>query len=187
MTHRKEQNNQRSSLQASPDLQTSPGLQPPAENHHHGSEQFEPRKRMRPSFDSGRPVSEIHGMMPSPAVVEIQPSQYGPTASFSPMQDGHDNSYSLTALSMAAEYQALQGNIPIETALHHSMPTPATLGSTTVAATTDTSGAVIRTNSPLHNHGPTFEESLESLTSFFENEPLNSYHFASLISAEQPM
>jgi hypothetical protein len=130
---------------------------------------------MRASFDTGRPVPDIPGMMSSPAIMELSSSQYAPATSFSPMTVAHDSSYSLTALSMAAEYQALQGNMTNEGAVHHKMPTPPTLQTATMDVSFDGS------------HAPGLEESLDSLTSFLDNEPLNSYHFATLMSAEQPM
>jgi hypothetical protein len=142
---------------------------------------------MRASFDTGRPVPDIPGMMSSPAIMELSSSQYAPATSFSPMTVAHDSSYSLTALSMAAEYQALQGNMTNEGAVHHKMPTPPTLQTATMDVSFDGSHADMPPNSLLHGHGPGLEESLDSLTSFLDNEPLNSYHFATLMSAEQPM
>jgi hypothetical protein len=142
---------------------------------------------MRSSFDVGRPVPEIPGMMSSPAISEMQSSQYASTISFNPMSSAHSNSYSLTALSMAAEYQALQGSMINGNETHHSVPTSSTLPSTTIPVTLVESQTVLPANSALHARGPTLEESLDSLASFLDNEPLNSYHFATLMSAEQPM
>lgn len=142
---------------------------------------------MRASFDAGRPVPEISGMMSSPAILEMPNSQYAPATSFSPMSVVHNNSYSLTALSMAAEYQALQRNMTNASAVHLNMPTPSNLPTATMDANFDETQAVVSPNSLLHDHGPSLEESLDSLTSFLDNEPLNSYHFATLMSAEQPM
>jgi hypothetical protein len=149
-----------------------------------------PRKRMRASFDAGRPVPEIPGMMSSPAIVEMQPGHYTPATAFSPMGGAHSNSYSLTALSMAAEYQALQGNLPNGNPpngnlVHHSLSTPSTLPSAAVGGAFDESQNVILANPIMQ--GPTLEESLDSLASFLDNEPLTSYHFATMMSAEQPM
>jgi hypothetical protein len=126
-------------------------------------------------------------MMSSPAILEMQPSQYAPATSFSPMTVAHDNSYSLTALSMAAEYQALQGNMANGTAMHHNLPTSSAMPAATIEVTFDQAHAAVPAIPLLNGHGPSLEESLDSLTSFLDNEPLNSYHFATLMSAEQPM
>jgi hypothetical protein len=146
-----------------------------------------PRKRTRASFDAGRPVPEIPGMMSSPAVIEMQPGHYTPATAFSPMGGAHSNSYSLTALSMAAEYQALQGNVTNGNPVSHSLSTPSTLPSAAVGVAFDESQNVMSANSIMHMQGPTLEQSLDSLASFLDNEPLTSYHFATLMSAEQPM
>jgi hypothetical protein len=145
------------------------------------------RKRMRASCDASRPVPEIPGMMSSPAVFEMQPSQYTPAPSFSPMSSVHNNSYSLTALSMAAEYQALQGNMANGFNVHHNASTPKVVPVGTIDATMDGPQAVEAASSLLPVHASTLEESLDSLASFLDNEPLNSYHFATLMSTEQPM
>jgi hypothetical protein len=154
---------------------------------HRVPDQEPTRKRMRASFDASRPVPEIPGMMSSPAVPEIQSSHYAPAAPFSPMSGTHSNSYSLTALSMAAEYQALQGNIPRDNIVQHGLPHQPTLPSATVDVTFGESQNVMSSSSMMHMQGPTLEESLNSLTSFLDNEPLTSYHFSTLMSAEQPM
>jgi hypothetical protein len=174
LTHRKDRENQKNLAQPSTET-----------NHVSGEEPA--RKRMRSSFDAGRPVPDIPGMMSSPAIMEMQSSQYAPATSFSPMTVAHDNGYSLTALSMAAEYQALQGNMANGGAVHHNMPAPSTLQTATMDVTFDESNASMPADTLLHGHGPSLEESLDSLTSFLDNEPLNSYHFATLMSAEQPM
>jgi hypothetical protein len=161
-------------------------VQPSTESNH--VPESEPtRKRQRASFDAGRPVPEIPGMMSSPAVLELQSSQYAPAASFSPMSGPHNNSYSLTALSMAAEYQALQGNLPRDNSIQHRLPNQPTLPSATVDVTFGESQNAMSSSSMMHMQGPTLEESLNSLTSFLDNEPLTSYHFSTLMSAEQPM
>ena len=117
--------------------------------------------------------------------LEVQ-SSYAPGTPFNPMNGAH-NSYSLTALSMAAEYQALKGNMANGHEVHHSVPTPSTLPTVMPDATLDESQTVMPNNSFLHDNGPTLEESLDNLASFLDNEPLSSYHFATLMSAEQPM
>lgn len=142
---------------------------------------------MRTSFDAGRPVPEIPGMMSSPAILEMQTSQYAPATSFSPMTMAHDNSYSLTALSMAAEYQALQGNMANGNGMHPNLPAPSALPADPMNVTFDQPHVAMPVNPLLNGRGPSLEESLDSLTSFLDNEPLNSYHFATLMSAEQPM
>jgi hypothetical protein len=124
-------------------------------------------------------------MMSSPAVLEMQPGHYTPATAFSPMGGAHSNSYSLTALSMAAEYQALQGNLPNGNALNHRLSTPS--ASAAVGTGFDEAQNGMSANPNMHVQGPTLEESLDNLASFLDNEPLTSYHFATLMSAEQPM
>ncbi|RMZ73863.1 C2H2 type zinc finger containing [Pyrenophora seminiperda CCB06] len=145
-------------------------------------------KRMRPSFDagSGRPVPEIPSMMPSPAILDMQSSQHQPEMSHASMTFGQNSGYSLTALSMAAEYQALQGSMENGTA-HGTMPTPVPSHSATMDSTAHNSQTTISTEQSAQIYRPTFGESLDSLTSFLDSEPLNSYHFASLVCTEQPM
>jgi hypothetical protein len=104
LTHRKDRENQKDRVQSSTEPSHVPAQEPP-------------RKRMRASFDTGRPVPEIPGMMSSPAVTEMQPGHYTPATAFTPMGGANSNSYSLTALSMAAEYQALQ-NLPNDSAIN---------------------------------------------------------------------
>jgi hypothetical protein len=142
---------------------------------------------MRANCDASRPVPEIPGMMPSPAVFEMPPSQYTPAASFSPMSSGHNDSYSLTALSMAAEYQALQGNMANGVSVHHSANTSSALPVGTINSVMEEPQTVASARSLLPVHGSNLEESLDNLASFLDNEPLNSYHFATMMSAEQPM
>jgi hypothetical protein len=173
LTHRKDRENQKDHAQSSMEPSHVPAQEPP-------------RKRMRASFDAGRLVPEIPGMMSSPAVIEMQPGHYTPATAFSPMAGVNNNSYSLTALSMAAEYQALQ-NLPNGNAINHSLPVPSTLSSTTIGVAFDESQNAMSANSIMQMQGPTLEESLDSLASFLDNEPLTSYHFATLMSAEQPM
>lgn len=145
------------------------------------AEEEPPRKRIRASFDAGRPVPEIPGMTPS---LERQ-SSYAPATPFNPMSGAQSNSYSLTALSMAAEYQSLHGSMSNGNELNHNVPTPSTLPTIAIDTTLDDSNAMMPNASLLQ--GPTLEESLDSLASFLDNEPLNSYHFATFMSAEQPM
>lgn len=97
---------------------------------------------------------------------------------------GAHNGYSLTALSMAAEYQSLHGSMnnggPV-----HLTPTPSTVPTVTVNVPLDENNGLMPNSS--FEHGPTLEESLDSLASFLDNESLNSYHFSTFMSAEQPM
>jgi hypothetical protein len=145
------------------------------------------RKRLRASYDASRLVPEIPGMMSSPAVFETILPQDTPEASFASTSGMYSNSYSLTALSMAAEYQSLQGNMASEDRVHHNVSTPCALPTVTMDATMDNPESVMPLNSLLHVHGPTLQESADSLALFLDSEPLNSYHFATLMSAEQPM
>lgn len=174
LTHRKDRENQKD--RAQPSTEPSNAL-----------EEEPSRKRMRASFDTGRPVPEIPGMISSPAVSEIQPIRHTPATSFSPMAVAHDSSYSLTALSMAAEYQSLQGNMADGDSLDQSLTTQSALPSATMNVTFEPAHTVMPSHTDFNGHGPSLEESLDSLTYFLDNEPLNSYHFATLMSAEQPM
>jgi hypothetical protein len=174
LTHRKDRENQKERVQAS----SEPLMVP---------EQEPSRKRMRASFDAGRPVPEIPGMMSSPAVTEAQSAHYAPATSYSPMSGTHNNGYSLTALSMAAEYQALQGNMSNSNNVHHPIPRQQTLPPTAIDVTFDDNQNAMSANAMIHLQGPTLEESLDSLASFLDHEPLTSYHFSTLMSAEQPM
>jgi hypothetical protein len=126
-------------------------------------------------------------MMSSPAVTEVQSAHYAPAASYSPIDSSHNNGYSLTALSMAAEYQALQGNMSNGNNAHHPIPRQQTVQPTAIDVTFDDAQNAMSANSMIHFQGPTLEESLDSLTSFLDHEPLTSYHFSTLMSAEQPM
>lgn len=173
LTHRKEQNKQ----------------QPPVESNH-ATEDDPPRKRMRASFDSVRPVPEIRSMMaPSPAILESDSSQYAPATPFNPLPTPENHSYSLTALSMAAEYQALHRDMAShnDLATHHDVTRSVTISSAPVSAALDDSQVVMTTDQIFNIPNATFDESLDNLASFLDNEPLSTYHFASMISAEQPM
>ncbi|KAH8712122.1 hypothetical protein GQ44DRAFT_752322 [Phaeosphaeriaceae sp. PMI808] len=174
LTHRKDRNITKDSVQPSAEPDYVP-------------DEGQSRKRVRASFDASRPVPEIPGMMHSPALPDMHSSQYAPSISFSPASTAHSNSYTLTALSIAAEYQALQGNMANKSTMHHSVPALPSLPPTTSNITMQESHAVLHTNSLQHAHGMTLEASLDSLTSFLDDEPLSSYHFATLMSAEQPM
>jgi hypothetical protein len=172
LTHRKEQNNQQNHQQFPVGTTLTP-----AETRSH--------KRMRPSFNAGRPVPQISSMMSSPAIVDMQ-SQHQPEMSHASMTFGQTSGYSLTALSMAAEYQALHGDM-VNGANHEAMPTPMPSHSGVVAATVEEPHTAVPTYSSAQIYESTFGESLDSLTSFLDSEPLNSYHFASMINTEQPM
>jgi hypothetical protein len=124
-------------------------------------------------------------MMSSPAIVDMQ-SHHQPEMSHASMTFGHNNGYSLTALSMAAEYQALHGNMS-NGAHHDAIPTPMPSHSGGIAATVEEYHPAMLTDPSTQVYESTFGESLDSLTSFLDSEPLNSYHFASLINTEQPM
>ncbi|KAL5118803.1 hypothetical protein ACEQ8H_003306 [Pleosporales sp. CAS-2024a] len=174
LTHRKDREAQKDRSQPSTEPEKVPVEEPC-------------RKRMRATVDAGRPVPEIPGIMPSPAILEMQPAQYAPATSFSPMTMAHDNGYSLMALSMAAEYQALHGNMVDHSTTHHNLPTPSTVPTAAIGVTFDQAHTIMPPNSMLNGHGPSIEESLDSLTSFLDSDPLNSYHFATLMSTEQPM
>ncbi|KNG51655.1 c2h2 type zinc finger domain-containing protein [Stemphylium lycopersici] len=172
LTHRKGQNGRQTRLQTPVE-----SVHTPVEHRSH--------KRMRSSFDSGRPVPEIPSMMSSPALVDTQSSQCQPTMSHASMTFGQHSGYSLTALSMAAEYQALQGSMENGTA--HTISTPMPSQPETIAATIEHPHAAVPTEPSTQIYESIFGESLDSLTAFLDSEPLDSYHFSSLINTEQPM
>lgn len=124
-------------------------------------------------------------MMSSPAVMEVQSTQHPPSTPHATMTFGHHSGYSLTALSMAAEYQSLHGSMGNGTA--HTMATPMSTQPEAVATTVETHHPVISTEPSTHIYASTFPGSLDNLTMFLDSEPLDSYHFSSLINAEQPM
>lgn len=174
-------------LQHRKDRENQKDRGPVTQEPNHVPQQEPPRKRSRTSFDASRPVPEIPGMMSSPAIIEMNSSHYGPATAFTPMGSAQNNSYSLTALSMAAEYQALQGNIPNGNSQDHHVQAPPTMPSAPVDVSFDEVQHIIPPNPMMHMQGPTLEESLDSLVSFMDHEPLTSYHFSHLMSAEQPM
>ncbi|ENI06391.1 hypothetical protein COCC4DRAFT_135718, partial [Bipolaris maydis ATCC 48331] len=159
-------------------------VQSPAESVYTPAE-TRPNKRLRSSFDAGRPVPEIPSMMPSPAVMDVQSSMQQPSRSHASMTFGLHSGYSLTALSMAAEYQALHGNMVDRAA--HAMPTPLPSQPETIATTVETQHTTVPTEHANSFYGSAISNSLDSLAVFLDSEPLDSYHFSSLINTEQPI
>ncbi|KAH9878086.1 hypothetical protein J1614_003303 [Plenodomus biglobosus] len=175
LTHRKAQDNQQ-------DAQTviaNQGMSDDAETR--------PQKRMRASIDAGRPVPEIRSMMSPSTGTEEQSVHQQPTVSLASMTFGHNSEFSLTALSMAAEYQALHGNMADTVSSRAQLPTPMPSQPGTVAVTLEDFTTSLSAGTPFQFQGPSFSESLDSLTYFLDSEPFNSYHFTSLINTEQPM
>jgi hypothetical protein len=115
----------------------------------------------------------------------------GMSSPANPILDGPSNSnqndeYSLAALSMAAEYSALHGDFTAATPfLTQSMPQGPSVALRNDQLTTP----VDSLQGPYTNQsqGLGFEDSLDSLAAFLDNDLLSSYHFSSLISTEQPM
>lgn len=173
LTHRKENNNQASAQQRA------------AKAAQHDTEMRSP-KRVRSSVDAGRPVPEIRSMMASPAVLDLQSAHHQSSIPLGSLTFGHSNEYSLTALSMAAEYQAMQGALPESSVQQEQLPTPLPSQPGTIARTIEEPHNMLPPDPDLQMHG-TIGDTLDSLTSFLNSEPLNSYHFASLINTEQPM
>ncbi|KAI8931021.1 hypothetical protein NX059_012032 [Plenodomus lindquistii] len=174
LTHRKTQENQQD---AQPTFSTE-AMSEDAENR--------PQKRVRASMDAGRPVPEIRSMMSQSPAIEAQ-SVHQPTTSLASITFGHNSEFSLTALSMAAEYQALHGNMADTVSSHAHLPTPIPSQPGTVAVTMEEFTSSIPADNHFQSQGPSFSESLDSLTYFLDSEPFNSYHFASLMNTEQPM
>ncbi|KAF2634323.1 hypothetical protein P280DRAFT_278666 [Massarina eburnea CBS 473.64] len=170
--------------------------QPPADSY--VPSDGRPQKRMRHSFDSGRPVPEIPSMMTPSATLPMdmhpphhphhsqhsQHSHHPHPPSVGPISMGQHDEYSLAALSMAAEYQAMQGMGNGATP-HHEMSDPLPLTNENITRTVEQ--PVMHPPTAAHLQGPSVGESLDSLTAFLDHEPLSSYHFASLINTEQPM
>ncbi|PVI04950.1 hypothetical protein DM02DRAFT_134429 [Periconia macrospinosa] len=144
-----------------------------------------PMKRMR--YDHERPVSDISTIM-SPATViamdtplhQHQPGTMGSMSSVPATEE-----FSLAALSMAAEYQAMQGTMNNGRPPLHQVPNHVPLQDNTIARTVE--HPAMQPPPAQQVQAPSVEESLDSLTAFLDHEPLNSYHFASLINTEQPM
>ncbi|KAG9185104.1 hypothetical protein G6011_07648 [Alternaria panax] len=173
LTHRKEQ--------------TSQQIRPhtPAESTY-SSVETRPHKRTRSSFDAGRPVPEVPSTISSPAVLDMQSSQHEPAMSHASTTFGQNSGCSLTALSMAAEYQALYGNMA-DRSSYNAMQTSIPSHTGTVAASVEVAPSIMFAEPSGQSYESMFGESLDSLTSFLDSEPLNSYHFASWINTEQPM
>ncbi|KAI1978311.1 hypothetical protein LOZ51_005031 [Ophidiomyces ophidiicola] len=91
-------------------------------------------------------------------------------------------SIELATLSMAAEHVALQ--MPYDTPSNHatSHAHHVSLGQNDSMTTTGTPS-----HSRAHIHNLEFDNSFSGLASFLDNSTLSSYHFSSLVSAEQPM
>lgn len=182
MTHRKAQIKPAQS--EAPILPQSP--QPcPVEGNASPTQEPHPAKRMRSSLDHGRPVPEIRSMM-SPPAVGVQSAHTPSAASLATLTFSHNNEFSLTALSMAAEYQALRGNMASTSQAHLQPPTPMPSQPGTNASFQVLQPS-LSNDSQVDFQGPSFSESLDHLTSFLDSEPMSTYNFASLMSTEQPM
>ncbi|KAL1610116.1 hypothetical protein SLS60_001781 [Paraconiothyrium brasiliense] len=149
-----------------------------------------PPKRIRTSFDAGRPVPEIPSMMSTPAAahMDMQPPLHPHPAHVGPTQYNQNDEFSLAALSMAAEYQSLQGTQG--TMANGDSRHPSTLPlqhtvSQTIEQPVIPSSTVQMNGSQIN--GPGLGESLDSLAAFWDTEPLASYRFSSIINTEQPM
>ncbi|KAJ4298909.1 hypothetical protein N0V90_004152 [Kalmusia sp. IMI 367209] len=146
-----------------------------------------PQKRMRASFDAGRPVPEIPSMMSTPAAtvkMDMHPPLHPQPALAGPVHFSQNDEFSLAALSMAAEYQSMQGTMPNGDSRHHQAEAPLPLQDPSISQTIEQPAlhaTAIQTN------GLSLGESLDSLAAFLDNEPLTSYRFSSIINTEQPM
>lgn len=100
------------------------------------------------------------------------------------MSVAQNDEFSLAALSMAAEYQSLQGTMGNGITPHHEHPPPMSIHDEHISRTIE---QPLVPSAPMQVHGPSLGDSLDSLAAFLDNEPLSSYHFASLINTEQPM
>ncbi|KAF2264965.1 hypothetical protein CC78DRAFT_600945 [Lojkania enalia] len=151
--------------------------------------QSRPTKRMRSSFDGGKPVPEIPSMMstsaPSVNVEMANPTLHQTPTPAGPLSTPQNDEFSLAALSMAAEYQALQGTMSNGVTSHHDHQNSIPIQDQSITRTIEQPSMVPAP--PTQLHGPSLGESLDSLAAFLDNEPLSSYHFASLLNTEQPM
>jgi hypothetical protein len=146
---------------------------------HSGSRSY---KRRRSSGYSG--VFEAHMSSP-PTHAHMSPIQYQPASAFADVCFGQSDEFSLTALSMAAEYQSLQGD---SNQLASSQETR-DLAPLPVRQTVDEQTLVEYTfqNHVISSKKSALENSIERITNFLENGPFSSYYFAPKISSEQPL
>ncbi|KAF1950472.1 hypothetical protein CC80DRAFT_482554 [Byssothecium circinans] len=158
-------------------------LQPPSNSY--TPPDGRPQKRMRHSYDAGRPVPEIPSMMTPSATgpKDMHPPHHHHPPSMVSMSMAQTDEYSLAALSMAAEYQAMQGMGNGATP-HQDMSNSLPLHEENIARTVERP-VMHPPTSQLHGAG--VGESLDNLSAFLDHEPLSSYHFASVINTEQPM
>lgn len=166
--------------------------QPPVDNHVLQDER--PQKRLRTSFEPERPVPDIPSMMNTPSAtahMNMQPPLHPHPAHIPPMHYPRNDEFSLAALSMAAEYQSLQGaqgTMSNGDSRRHQAPGPLPMHS----PMSQSLEQPISDSSTVNMNGlsmtcPTLEESLDSLTAFLDTEPLTSYRLSSIINTEQPM
>lgn len=143
---------------------------------------------MRHSYDAERTASELQTNMSPTAVISMdtQPLHHQHQSNtMGPISMPQNDEFSLAALSMAAEYQAMQGTMNDGRTPLHPIPNHVPLPDNSIARTVE--HPVMQPPPPQQLHVPSVGESLDSLTAFLDHEPLNSYHFASLINTEQPM
>ena len=103
-----------------------------------------------------------------------------------PSGSTQNDEYSLAALSMAAEYSALHGDFTAASPFQRqSIPQ----GPAVPLLNDQLATPVDSLQGPYTNQsqGLGFEDPLDGLASFLDNDLLSSYHFSSLISTEQPM
>ena len=95
-----------------------------------------------------------------------------------------NDQYSLNALSIAAEYSALQGDFTTSPFQGHPR-----LGTSSALRNDQMATPAVSSQAPFadQSHDLGLDDSLDGLASFLDNELLSSYHFSSLISTEQPM
>jgi hypothetical protein len=141
-----------------------------------------PYKRRRSSEYSG--VFEAHMSSP-PTHTHMSPVQYQPASAFADVCFGQSDEFSLTTLSMAAEYQSLQGDLNQLTSSQDTRD----LAPLPVRQTIDEQALVEYTcrNHVLSSKKSALENSIEHLTNFLENEPFSSYHFSPRMNSEQPL
>jgi hypothetical protein len=141
-----------------------------------------PYKRRRSSEYSG--LFEAHMSSP-PTHAQMSPVQYQPASAFADVCFGQSDEFSLTTLSMAAEYQSLQGDLNQLTSSQETRE----LAPLPVRQTIDEQALVEYTcrNHVLSYKKSALENSIEHLTDFLENEPFSSHHFAPRMNSEQPL
>ncbi|CZR54234.1 related to C2H2 transcription factor (AmdA) [Phialocephala subalpina] len=146
-----------------------------------GASQSRPNKRRAATAPYG--TDGNHGTTGlTPQSMRHTSSSTNPTFT-SPMIANQSDEYSLAALSMAAEYSSLHSSFLTPPAPDHNTSSYQSLPTQNDQIEMLSDPLALQNTG--HMQGLGLEESLDSLAAFLDNEPLSSYHFSSLTSAEQ--